>query len=58
MEKTCESWIPPTPNLDEVTVSFDKLNNTGITSIIYVTEGRIRDRGSWSELSYDAYSHS
>ena len=27
MEKTCESWIPPSPNLDKVTVIFDKLNN-------------------------------
>ena len=25
---------------------------------IHVTEGRLRNRGSWSALSYDAYSHS
>ena len=30
MVKTCESWIPPSPNLDKVTVSFDKLNNTDL----------------------------
>ena len=30
MVETCESWIPPSPNLDKVTVSFDKLNNTDI----------------------------
>ena len=28
MVKTYESRIPPSPNLDKVTVSFDKLNNT------------------------------
>ena len=28
MVKICESWIPPSPNLDKVTVCFDKLNNT------------------------------
>ena len=30
MVNTCESWIPPSPNLDKVTVSFDKLNNTNL----------------------------
>ena len=25
--------------------------------LIHVTEGRLRNRGSWSALSYDAYSH-
>ena len=28
MVKTYESRIPPSPNLDKVTVCFDKLNNT------------------------------
>ena len=28
MVKNCESWIPPSPNLDEVTISFELLNNT------------------------------
>ena len=28
--KDFESWIPPSPNLDKVTVSFDKLNNTDL----------------------------
>ena len=28
--KTCESWIPPSPNLDKVTESFDKYNNTDL----------------------------
>ena len=30
MVKTWESWISPSPNLDKVTVSFDKLNNAGL----------------------------
>ena len=30
MVKTYESWIPPSPTLDKVTVSFDKLNNTDL----------------------------
>ena len=28
MVKNCESWIPPSPNLDKVTISFELLNNT------------------------------
>ena len=35
MVKTCESWIPSSPNLDKVTVTFDKLNNTDIFSSIH-----------------------
>ena len=30
MVKTYESWIPPSPNLDKVTVTFDELNNTDL----------------------------
>ena len=30
MVKTYESKFPPSPNLDKVTVSFDKLNNTDL----------------------------
>ena len=30
MVKTYESWIPPSPNLDKLPVSFDKLNNTDL----------------------------
>ena len=30
MVKTYESRFPPSPNLDKVTVSFDKLNNTDL----------------------------
>ena len=30
MVNTCESWIPLSPDLDKVTVSFDKLNNTDL----------------------------
>ena len=30
MVKTWESWIPPSPELDKVTVNFDKLNNTDL----------------------------
>ena len=30
MVKTYEFWIPPSLNLDKVTVSFDKLNNTDL----------------------------
>ena len=28
MVMVCESWFPPSPNLDKTTLSFDKLNNT------------------------------
>ena len=30
MVKTYESRFPPSPNLDKVTVSFDKLNNSDL----------------------------
>ena len=30
MVKTCESRLLPSPNLDKVTVSFDKLNNADL----------------------------
>ena len=30
MVKTNESRLPPSPNLDKVTVSYDKLNNTDL----------------------------
>ena len=30
MLNTCESWIPPSPDLDKVKLSFDKLNNTDL----------------------------
>ena len=34
-------------------------NVDSLTSLsTYVTEGRLRSRGSWCALSYDAYSHS
>ena len=33
MVKTYESIIPPSFNLDKVTVSFDKLNNTDLISV-------------------------
>ena len=35
MVKTCESWIPPSPNLDKVKVSFDELNNTDLFSQLH-----------------------
>ena len=30
MVKACDSWIPPNPNSNKVTLSFDKLNNTNV----------------------------
>ena len=30
MVKTYESRFPPSPNLDKVTLTFDKLNNTDL----------------------------
>ena len=30
MVKTCESRFPPSPNLDKVTVRFDKVNNADL----------------------------
>ena len=35
MVKTFESRIPPSPNLDKATVSFDKLNNTDLFLLIH-----------------------
>ena len=34
MVETCESRIPPSPTLDKVTVSFEKLSNTDVKSSI------------------------
>ena len=41
MVKTFESCIPPSPNLDKVTVSFDKWNNTDLflTYFNFVVQG-------------------
>ena len=36
MVKTYESWIPRSPNLDKVTVTFDKLN---ITDLFHQMQG-------------------
>ena len=35
MVKTCESWIPPSPNLDKVRISFYKLKNTDVFPSIH-----------------------
>ena len=44
MVKTCESRIPPSPNLDKVTGSFDKLNK--VQSFKFVTRNYVHESGS------------
>ena len=38
MVKTYESRFPPSPDLDKVTVSFEKLNNTDLFPSTHVTD--------------------
>ena len=39
---TCESWIPPSPNLDKVAVSFDKLNNHCMIMCMKRTKSKVK----------------
>ena len=47
MVKACESRFPPSPNLEKVTVSFDKLNNTDLFLQIH-TFIKVTQKINWS----------
>ena len=50
--KTCESWIPPSPNLDKVTASFDKLNKGFDMYPIYIGKDKVHCK-SQSDINVD-----